>query len=143
MSGMRDLAMGKEPEPEPKYPTYKPYKPHDTSFGSRGYDHGYNSGSLFEDPITVSDYRKSKLPKDTKNTYKIVFTIDAKELGGVADDTNDLYDYKLASTAATEIAYDRIEELLGKNYESKYTIAFEVDDYVDEFEVTATLKKNK
>jgi hypothetical protein len=145
MLGIREAAMSGSAEEEP-WPSSKPYKKsQDSLLGDSYYDtkypeynHGYGE-KAYSDPFDLESAYASK----KKGDITITFTIPVEDLGPVGDENSDKYDWNSAQAKATEIAYDRTEELLGRNYESKYSVEFEVE--LGYFDVTAevTLTKNK
>lgn len=144
MLGIREAAMSGSTE-EP-WPSTKPYKKSQQSlFGDSYYDKEYpeyNEGygrKPYSEPFDLEAAYASR----KKGDITITFSIPVEDLGPVGDESSDKYDWNKAEAKATEIAYDRTEELLGHNYESKYSVEFEVA--LGYFDVTAevTLTKNK
>ena len=126
MRGIREAAMSQEEET-----TY----PSQTLWDTDRYDGAYNNPEY-----SGSSYKKTKYEKiDTSKDIIITMTIDNKDIGKVGDFDDKSYDYTKAETKATEIAYDRTEALLGKGFDSKFKIGFEVTDGYDEWEATVTL----
>ena len=129
MRGIRETAMGTPDEPvTPKY--YPPAYP-------AAYRPGKYDTSLFDDyeaPI--------KAAKPKKGTIEIKIIIPTEDLGAVADDSSFAYNWEIAQNKAEEQGYDKIKELLGDSFESKYTIKFNVYDDETEYEVTCTLIPN-
>lgn len=130
MKGIREISMSPEPDkpemhyPAPLYP--KTYKPHQDS-------------SLFD----YDNYPIKKYTKPTQNLIEIKLTIDASDLGPVADETATQYDWNAAQNKAQEIAYDRIEELLGHGFEGKFSLEFNVYDDGESYEVSVVLTPTK
>lgn len=117
MRGIREAAMSKEPEK------------------SSLFDSEYN-----DEQYPYTNYRhRNYSPTTTKGEVTISIIIDSEEIGEIADYTNPSYDWAAAETKATEIAYDRIEALLGKGYTSKYSASFQISPNYDEFEAVITL----
>lgn len=123
MKGIRDLALNPEP-------TKTEYLGHQTSFADDGWDKGeyFGKGYLPEKPI--------KTPKGQLN---IRMSFDIEELGPIADETSDDYSWIKATTLAEEMAYDKMKEIMNKDFESKYMLAFEVIDGYSDYTVEVTL----
>lgn len=135
--GMRDRAMqAKEAEETGIMPTgagSAGFKGHQQSLMGDDWDWGGDHHTYGGKTTGYDGYKKPE-----KGTIVISMTLEADEIGPEADDTNEKYNYNTALRKAEETAYDRIEALLGKNYESKYTLRFEVDDWKD-YDVIVTL----
>ena len=147
MVGIREAAMGSEEEPTPSWPSHtQPYKPI-TRSGSLfedndGYDYNYDEG--VRQPVLPytplkTNYTPAGYTKEDYEKITILITIESKSMGKIGDWHDHNYDEKKAETKAIEIAYDRVEELLGKNYESKFVVAFSAYEGTNEFEITVTL----
>lgn len=129
MKGIREAAMSIETKPAPTTRTEMiPYSYDD------GYDYGY--------PTTPHSGRttyKSNAQKAYKGEITITIYVSLEEIGPVADDSDPLYNWDKASVRATEIAYDQIQALAGKGFESRYEIDCDVQDLYTEFEAIITL----
>ena len=135
MKGIREAAMSTESEEKPStvWPKAKTPSLFDKDFDSDRYDGSYYN------PGAYSGKTYSK-PQD-ENIITITLTVAYSKLGVRLDGDGNLVDEIAAEAKAIEIAYDRIEALLGKNYESKFTVSFDAsDDYYSSFEVEVTLK---
>lgn len=142
MVSIRELAMGSEPEPI-KYTNNsgfgKNFEDND-GYGYGDYDYGTKpkDKTLFDKDPYESSYKPYSPPKKGQITITMEIPYeDLKGLKGTPMDTH--YDWTAAELKATEAAYDKVEELLGKNYEAKYTVTFEVIESIEEFEVTVKL----
>ena len=126
MKGIREAAMSSADEPEevphtPSYPSaFKPHK-HNSSL----FDYGNYPPKTYKAPI--------------KGVIEIKLSINADELGPVGDETSMQYDWSRAQNKAQEMAYDRIEELLGKGFEGKFSLEFNVYDDGIEYEISVVL----
>lgn len=151
MKGIREIAMG-TPEEEPKivskdyddygsrFPSYTPPKGQKSMFDSELYDDADYYGTGYSGGAYNPRSSKSYLPEVTpKGQLEITMAIPMSEIGDCADDNNPAYNWGLACQKATEIAYDRIEELAGKDYESRYVCTFKVDEGFLEWEAVVTL----
>lgn len=133
MKSIREAVMSQRGKEESKTPSLWPAK--EMSPDEDYYD------SMYGSTPTQSDYIPKWSEKYVHNKpgqINISTTIQYEEVGKIADYSEVEYDPEKAETMATEIAYDRIEALAGKGYESRYTVKFEVTDY-GEYEVKATL----
>lgn len=134
MKGIREAAMSTESEtPSTTWPKAKTPSLFDKNFDSDRYDGSYYGSS----------YSGKTYTPPVEGLITISLSIPTSKIGNVADDTHPAYDWNKAQIKAEEIAYDRVEELLGKNYESKYSLGFDVTDSYDEYEVTITLSPIK
>ena len=141
MKSIRDLTMSKKEEKIPDYPS----KPYQSSFygGPNDDDYGAYPKTHYLDDNYSNDYCPKKYQKDKPGDYKISMIIPNEEIGPVADECDRKYDWAKADAKSIEIGYDRIEKLLGKGYDSKYTISFNTISGYGEYEVEATLTPNK
>ena len=124
MKSIRNLTMGTKEE-EPTYPTKQASIPYDDQ---TDYNNNYPNPSNSKDHSTT----------ETKE-YKISMIINNDEIGDIANESDIAYDELSADNKSLEIAYDRIEKLLGKGYESKYSISFKSFAGYSEYEIEATL----
>ena len=131
MKGIRELSMSNEPEPAPTYS-----KPSSYGQQSKLFDYDY------DEPKATQNYSHKSYAAPVKGTIEIALTVNADELGPVGDETSPSYDWNKAQNKAEEIAYDRLEELLGKGYDGKYSIEFAVYDDGMVYEITCTLTPN-
>ena len=139
MKGIREMALGSDTEEKqstlfPKTYNRKPYSYDD--------DLEYSYGKSYSSRISDNSYRSYKDTSPRTDTYTITLQISLLQLGNIADDSLDEYDYDKASVKAEQIAYDRLEALLGKNYESKYSISFETTEGWTTWEIAVTLTPN-
>lgn len=125
MKGIREMSMGTPDEPKynpaPLYPAA--YKPHQ------------HNSSLFD----YDNYPPKKYTEPVKGIIEIKLTIDASDLGPVADETANQYDWNAAQNKAQEVAYDRIEELLGTGFDGRFSLEFNVYDDGESYEVSVVL----
>jgi hypothetical protein len=128
MKGIREAAMSSESEPEYIPQTHYYPETHKQKHNSSLFD--------YDNYPPVGSY---KVPAPVKGVIEIKLNVSADELGPVGDDTSNKYDWNKAQNKAEEIAYDRIEELLGKGFESRYSIEFNVYDDGVEYEVSCIL----
>lgn len=137
--GIRELAMSPEEENPPSENGFKPY-PLENDHYSRSnwdkdrYDGNYNSTEY---------HKRSKWEEEEerKDLIEIKLNITYKELGKeYVDDEGYIYDNEKAEFHAKELAYDKLIELLGKGFESKWTLSkIEATDYYECLEVEITL----
>lgn len=134
MKGIREAAMSQEEEAPATstWPKSKSPSLFDKNFDSDRYD-----GSWNDPAYTSHSYKTYKKPDEDEIT--ITLKVPYSKLGAFADINSPLWNDIKAEEKATEIAYDRIEKLLGKNYESKYSVSFNASDMYEEYEVEATL----
>lgn len=142
MRGIREAAMSQEEEITPTYPSAYPKKY--SSKQSSLYDIDEFNPSPAE--IRRDEFYDS-YEKQIDGQITLSLTIKNADLSDVKTNfDNNAYDWGSINTQATEIAYDRIKELLNKEYESQYKTSFQVEQGFDEIEVTVTLipidKKN-
>lgn len=134
--GIRDIAIQAKEQEENPDKDYSPKK-QGTIFGGDGNGGGY--GGDYDPPYR--GYQQP--PEDEPGTLKVMVTIPREALGEVGDDSYTkqmLYDNEKAEKKAEELAYDQIEALAGKGFESRYRIVFhETDELYDEFEVVIKL----
>ena len=123
--GIRNIAMGSEPT------QYKEYNPR-SDFNPR-YDGNYD-GSKYKE-----------IEDEPTNLISIRMIITYAELGPEFDMNNQMYEYNpsRAEFRAKEIAYDRLVDLVGKGFESKYSMAIEAVDSYTEYEITIILTPSK
>ena len=121
--GIRDIAMGQEKKQKPLFDGYHGYPEEDynprSDYNPR-YD-GFYDGSKYRVPE----------PEPT-NLITIGMIVTYQEMGPQFDMDNERYEYEPsgAEFRAKEIAYDRLTNLIGKGFESKYSIVIDaVDDY--------------
>lgn len=126
MNSIRSLAMSKQKQQETK--EYEGY-----------YDNYDNLDQLSPGKTSTAFYPSS--PK--KDEILIILNIQNSEIGECADYDSEFYNWEQSHQRAKEIAYDRIEELLGKHYESKFTVYFDICGRMDDYEATITLIPNK
>lgn len=144
MKGIREAAMG-SPDEEPTR-----YTPPSTSWPS-SYPKSAGQGNLLGDldddyyayPKYVEPYKIKSKSLSTSKDIVVTITIPYSEIGDTADYESRSYNSTMAETHAMEIAYDRLEELAGKNYESRYGLDFNVTDDAFEYIVTVTLTPTK
>jgi hypothetical protein len=134
MKGIREAAMGAD---EPEY-VQKPLLGKDYY----GYDPNGTKGYWGEQEDNL--YGKS-YPITTRKDGEITITlmVPSSKIGSIADYTKPEYNWTAAETRATEIAYDEIENLFAKDYQTKYTMALSAVEGDEEFEVTITLNPIK
>ncbi|MFH0767707.1 MAG: hypothetical protein V1920_06410 [Bacillota bacterium] len=131
MKSIREAALNLEPTP-PKAPI-DPYDSYD--------DYGYSrpikphNSSLFD----YDNYPSKSYKAPVKGVIEIKLSINNDELGPVGDENSSKYDWNRAQNKAEEIAYDRIQELLGIGFESKFSIEFNTYDDGCEYEVSCVL----
>jgi hypothetical protein len=133
MKGIREIIN----EPEEKKPIYKNRR--QTSFNTEEF---YNTRDLdLEDDEEYGSYplKKPEKIQTIKGQLKIITTICFDEIGETADYFSEKYDEIKAEEKAKEIAYDQIEKLAGKGYNSKYTIRFDIDENEESFNVITIL----
>jgi len=131
MKSIRETVMSKKEEPIEEYlGEYSPRKNKLLGDDYDKYDYPeFAPSSTYNDPV--------------KGQITITFNIENEEIGKIADDSSASYDWDKASSKATEIAHNRIEELLDKNYKSKYQVDTETCMIYNKFEITVTLKPKK
>lgn len=129
MKSIREAALGLESEatpPAPLYPSaFKPEKHNSSLFD---YDN-YPVNKSYAAPV--------------KGVIEIKLTVNVDELGPVGDETASQYDWNAAQNKAQEVAYDKIQELLGKDFDSKFSIEFNVYDDGESYEVSCVLTPTK
>lgn len=129
MKGIREAAMSSEPE----------YTPPPGEFLSPAYPSAFkpekHNSSLFD----YDNYPAKSYKAPVKGIIEIKLSVSADELGPVGDETSLQYDWNKAQNKAQEVAYDRIEELLGKGYDGKYSLEFNVYDDGTEYEISCVL----
>lgn len=113
------------------YPKYTPpaYTPKTGGWG----------GQLLPEVEETNYYTPSKYASTDTKQIDILIRIPMKDMISVTDFYDPKYDYQAASLEAEEIAYDKLVELLGKEFESKYTSTFDTMEGVTFYEVTAFL----
>ena len=126
MKGIREAAMSTAPD-EPEYPSAPLYP--------SAYKQQKHNSSLFD----YDNYPPRSYKAPVKGVIEIKLSISADELGSVADETASGYDWNKAQNKAEEKAYDRIEELLGKGFDGKFSLEFNVYDDGVEYEVSCVL----
>lgn len=141
MKSIREAAMSKE-DPEEIKTQKLPYDSdrYDGIYGGYGYaDENYGGYGRSKDylPKNTTDWKEYE--KEEKNKIVITMKIDIKDIGRNADSMDETYDPIAAETKATEIAHERLELLLNKNYELKHSVAFSITECYDEYDVEVTL----
>lgn len=138
MKGIREAAMGlPEEEPTPKYESGKGYK--SNLFDHDRYDGAYNTDE-YTTGYTPKKYKGYEEPEPIiRGTMSITISIENAEIGKYADFDGPDYDSERATTIATEIAYDYIEKLAGKGFESRYKVDFDVTEGYNDFDANITL----
>jgi hypothetical protein len=134
MKGIREAAMSQEEEETPSTAWPKAKNP---SLFDKGFDYDRYDGS-WNNPEAYSS-RTYKPKENTDDDIKITLTIPYSKIGSFADVDSPNWNDVKAETKAIEIAYDRIEALLGKGYESKFSVNFDASDDYDAYEVEVTL----
>lgn len=132
--GIRQIVNSPEPEKKQEsgqdyggYHDYPDYSGYDTR-----YDGNYDSSKYKPWEDNTEPERKDMIIVNIIITYK--------ELGkGYFDNDNIAYDQEKAEFRAKEIAYDKIVDLIGKGFESKYTIEIKPSDGYDEYDVEIIL----
>jgi len=137
MKSIRETAMSKE---EPKIPTYSssyPSYPRKSSIDK--YNHyGYNDwGDDIDEMFPRSNYTPPN-PEILMITFKLQYA----EIGPESNPENIEWNENIAETKAIEKAYDKIEELIGKKFESKYSVCFKATDNYDEYDIEVELTPN-
>lgn len=124
--GIREMAMSPEPE-KPSYGSLGQYQ--DRFFDPEYYDSRYRGG-----------YAGSKL-EEAKDLITIKMLVLYKDLGPEFDMDSEFYSYQpdKAEFKAKEIAYDRLTNLIGKGFESKFSMVINATDNYDEFEIEIVL----
>lgn len=142
MKGIREAAMSKEEDtPESTWPKPKTPSIFSKDFDRDRYDRSYDYDKHGD---YNNKYQSSYKTNNTEDDITITLTIPYSKLGVKLNADGEIINELAGETKATEIAYDRIEQLIGKNYESKYILNFDVsDNYYDSFEVEVTLTPNK
>lgn len=131
MKGIREAAMSKEEQLIPRYPSRQ------TSL----YDYGEYNPTLAEIRRDEAEYENYDFNDGPINKDQIIISliIENEALGNIENDfTNDGYDWEAVEMKAKEIAYDRIKELLNKDFESKYEASYQIEQGL-EIEATVTL----
>lgn len=127
------------PEPvKPAYPTSYP------AYGGSSTRKRDEDGFYFDDydefgSYTPHDAKKAENDTFSLNRITIIMNVSNEKIGDIAIYHKAVYDPDKSKIRATEIVYDRLEQLLGKNYESHFTVGFDVYEGVDDYEVTVTL----
>ena len=134
--GIRQLAMSPEPEektvPEPSYRDYGGYKPYPS--------YSENDYGRYDGNYDGSKYKEEKEIEDRKDLITIRLNITYREIGKTFfDEDNIPYDNNKIEIRVKELAYDRIIRLVGKGFESKYSIELETSDCYDDYEVEIIL----
>lgn len=144
MPGIRQLVLEPESDPEKD----KGYKDYPSQYDN-DYDSGYGSygkGSRFDDDEYYKTKDKYFNDKEDPSRIVIGLTITTKEMGHKYDWRNNDESYILPEEAeerAKELAYDKLVNLLGKEFEAKFTMIMDAIDGVDEYTVNITLTPNK
>jgi len=143
MINIREAAMSK---PSPK----KENILFDEEYGCGRYNETtYNKKDRYDgnyDPSKKGRKEYYKDQQDYKERYEnftISMIINNDEVGPTADVCSGMYNEVKAEGIALEIAYDRIEELLRKEYTSIYNISFQAYSRLNEFKVEVTLSPIK
>ena len=131
MRGIREAALSSEPEYIPPkhfllgddYYGYDYLKPKEKTKGLFDYD----------------NYPAKSYKAPVKGVIEIKLSVSANELGPVADETTSQYDWNLAQNKAEQTAYDKIQELLGKDFDSRFSIEFNTYDDGESYEVSCIL----
>lgn len=146
MKGIREIAMGSpEPEKDPYESKYaKPYSGSGSKsmFDDELYDNAPYSGygSRYDPYDSYNPKKKTFLPDVTpKGQMQITMSFTFSEIGDYADENHPAYNWGRAIDKATELAYDQIEKLAGKGYESRYNCDFKVSEGFLEYEAVVTL----
>jgi len=134
MKGIREMTLSKDTTPKEYLPPVRNY-----SLFDRDEDAHYNNANYNQSYDDLDTGYK----KQIKGSIIINLGIDIEEIGPTADEGSPNYNWAKSINKATEIAYDKITELLGKNYESKYKVSFEVLEGYFEYEAIVTLIPNK
>jgi hypothetical protein len=142
---IRGLAMGKEgtekKQPKPTYPTYspKPYTPPSYSGGWGGefLPPVRSQEELFPEDKEYSPYKGYQEPDNDQ--IDILIRVKMTDMLSPTDYWAPNYDYEIAKLEAQAIAYDKLIEILGKEFESKYTTTFDVLEGLSCYEVNAFL----
>lgn len=90
----------------------------------------------------ASKYKENeKAEEEALKSIKITFNVSYKDLGPESDMDNEAYQYDTVrdEMKAKEIAYDRLTELVKKDFSSKYVMHIEATDQYDAYEVEITL----
>lgn len=135
MKGIREAAMSQEDETPTTsaWPKAKSPSLFDKDFDSDRYDGSYYNPGAYS--------HKTYVPPN-HDIITISMNFEYKTLG-LQDGGEGMQAEQHAETKAIEAAYDRVEQLLGKNYESKYSVSFEATDEYDSMLVTVTLTPTK
>ena len=139
MKGIREAAMGlPEEQPTPKYESGKGYQ--SKLFDADRYDGSWNDPQ-YQDGYVAPKYKKYFEKKEqVKGVLNITIEIFNTEIGPFADFNNEnTYDTEKATTKATEIAYDYIEKLAGKGFDSRYKVEFDITESYESFDASITL----
>jgi len=131
MKSIREAAMSKE---EPKK-TFASSYPADNGMRATPNYNGYGEDDWGIDEMFPKSNYTPPNPKAIFITFKLQYT----EIGPESDPDNDLWNENIAETKAIEIAYDKVEELLGKGFESKYSVCFKASDNFDDYELEVEL----
>lgn len=135
--GIRELAMSPESEDEPtSSPGFKPW-PEDQYGGyPRSYDRDRYDGEY--DGRTYNPVQKDD---ERKDIIKIELIITYAQMGPKFDMDNEQYEYTAGALEerAKELAYDRLLEILGTDFPTKYVLVLDPTDSYDEVTVEALL----
>ena len=134
--GIREMAMSPESEEkqEVSFPGYHSYP-----YKSRGYSDRYDGN--YDAREYLEKTSKEIEEEERKDLIEIKLNITYKELGkNYIDDDGIVFNNDQAELKAKEMAYDKLTEMLGKGFESKYEISkIDPTDYYECFEVDITL----
>lgn len=146
MRGIREAAMSQEKEETTYYPKssyskpYTPYKPYKQD--SLLYKDQYNPTKAEiardEKEMGIGEYESMKREQIT-----ITFAISEEHLTDSMSRYYDDYDFEPVKAEAITMAYDKLIDLLGKEFESKYSVSFDADEGYGDVEVVVTLTKIK
>ena len=125
--GIREMAMSPEPE-KPSHTKYDPY------YSGRYYNPEYYDQRY-------GGYDGSETKEEPKDLITIKMLIPYKDMGQEFDMDSEFYTYEpdKAEFKAKEIAYDRLTNLIGKGFESKFSMVINATDNYDEFEIEIVL----
>ena len=133
MKSIREAAMSKEEPKEQKlFPSsYTGGMRSKTNYND--YDNDWGIDEMFP---------KTNYNPPNPDAIFITFKLQYTEIGPESDPDNDLWDENIAETKAIEIAYDKVEEMLGKGFESKYSVCFKATDNFDSYDLEVELTPN-
>jgi hypothetical protein len=130
MKGYRERAMSTDNDeissPSKTSSLFSPTSSHKKHYDYDGYNNGWDNPDSYRYNLT------------NFNIITILMNFKYEDIG-ITKEEDDETKLANAETKAIEAAYDRLEELLGKNYESKYQLSFQAVDEYDSYLVTITL----